>query len=47
MVEENRGLTPQDFNKLFRVYASHLGFKTSICNNKRHLQNFLVEKMYL
>ena len=46
MVEENRGLTPQDL-KPFLVYAWHLGFKTSIRNKKRHLQSFLVEVTYL
>ena len=45
MAEENRELAPQEL-KLFLVYALHLGFKTSIRNRKRQLQNFLAEAMY-
>ena len=45
MAEGNRRLKPQDL-KPFLVYAWHLGFKTSIRNKKKHLQNFLVEAMY-
>ena len=33
--------------KPFLVHAWYLGFKTSIRNKKRHLQNFLVKAMYL
>ena len=45
VAEENRELVPQEL-KLFLVYARHLGFKTSIHNRKRQLQNFLAEVMY-
>ena len=45
VAEENRELAPQEL-KLFLVYARHLGFKTSIRNKKRQLQNFLAEAMY-
>ena len=43
--EENRELTPQEV-KPFLVYARDFGFKTSIRNTKRQLQNFLAEAMY-
>ena len=42
VAEENRELAPQEL-QLFLAYARHLGFKTSIRNRKRQLQNFLAE----
>ena len=40
VAEQNRELAPQEL-KLFLVYARHLGFKTSICNRKKAVAEFL------